>query len=484
MDTKIFLENFGTIAESPGGIDRIRSLIIDVALQGGLSEQLGLEHVDESLLVLALEGINLPRVPGNWRWLSLESTGRLFVGTSANASDKSRLAANVVGVPYVATKDVGYGRAEINYANGLTVAEGDQKFKRAQAGSVLLCLEGGSAGRKMGICEQEVTFGNKLLANEPHRSIEPKYLLAVYQSSFFQRQFKERLTGIIGGVSQKALRKIPVPVPPWAEQRRIVAKVDELMALCDELEEKQSHKTTITTKLRGSAFNALRQAETPDDIAAAWERISTNWSHLTNHPDSIPELRQTILDLAFTGKMMLDTPKGASGEWNATTLGEVAEIGTGKLDANASSPNGQYPFFTCARLPLRIETFTYDFECALIGGNGNFDVHYANGKFDAYQRTYIIKPHAVEETSAKFLYWFLQGYSDELRKQSIGGVIQYLKIGFLKDAPLHLPSLPIQEILVSKIEFMLSMCDELESQLQDQQDLSSRLTIASTRLTT
>ena len=70
-------------------------------------------------------------------------------------------------------------------------------------------------------------------------------------------------------------------------------------------------------------------------------------------------------------------------------LGTLVSIRTGKLDANASSKDGKYPFFTCAIEPLRIDSYSYDCECVLVAGNGDLNAKYYNGKFDAYQRTYI-----------------------------------------------------------------------------------------------
>ena len=72
-------------------------------------------------------------------------------------------------------------------------------------------------------------------------------------------------------------------------------------------------------------------------------------------------------------------------------LGDLTQIKTGKLDANASSSDGEYPFFTCSKEPLKIATYSYDCECVLVAGNGDLNVKYYNGKFDAYQRTYIIE---------------------------------------------------------------------------------------------
>ena len=98
-------------------------------------------------------------------------------------------------------------------------------------------------------------------------------------------------------------------------------------------------------------------------------------------------------------------------------LGEYVKIRTGKLDANASSENGQYPFFTCSVTPLKIDTYSYDCECVLVAGNGDLNVKYYNGKFDAYQRTYIIESKDKEILTVPYLYSFLDKYVETLREQ-------------------------------------------------------------------
>lgn len=129
-------------------------------------------------------------------------------------------------------------------------------------------------------------------------------------------------------------------------------------------------------------------------------------------------------------------------------LGDLTTIKTGKLDANAASVDGKYPFFTCSREPLRISTFSYDCECVLVAGNGDLNVKYYNGKFDAYQRTYIIEGNGKGQLYIPYLYYFLNGYIDELRKQAIGGVIKYIKLENLTDALIELPSFDRQREIV------------------------------------
>lgn len=119
-------------------------------------------------------------------------------------------------------------------------------------------------------------------------------------------------------------------------------------------------------------------------------------------------------------------------------LGLLVKVRTGKLDANAAVSGGRYPFFTCSKEVSEIDTYAYDCECVLVAGNGDLNVKYYNGKFNAYQRTYIVE-RASSEINMRYLYHFLSCYVDVLRRQSIGGVIKYIKLGNLTEADIKLP---------------------------------------------
>ena len=129
-------------------------------------------------------------------------------------------------------------------------------------------------------------------------------------------------------------------------------------------------------------------------------------------------------------------------------LGDYVKIRTGKLDANASSESGQYPFFTCAIEPLKIDSYSYDCECVLVAGNGDLNVKYYSGKFDAYQRTYIIESMDKTFLDVQYLFFFMDKYLETLRSQSIGGVIKYIKLGNLTEADIFIPSIERQRKIV------------------------------------
>jgi len=125
--------------------------------------------------------------------------------------------------------------------------------------------------------------------------------------------------------------------------------------------------------------------------------------------------------------------------WPSVRLGELVAIKTGRLDANAADDNGLYPFFTCSRETLRINAHAFDCDAVLIAGNGDLNVKHYKGKFNAYQRTYVVTSLSGEILDSRYLYYFMSKYVDRLRELSIGGVIKYIKIGMLTDVEIPLP---------------------------------------------
>ena len=138
-------------------------------------------------------------------------------------------------------------------------------------------------------------------------------------------------------------------------------------------------------------------------------------------------------------------------------LGDYVKIRTGKLDANKSCENGKYPFFTCAIEPLKIDNYAYDLECILVAGNGDLNVKYYNGKFNAYQRTYIIESLNQEVLLVKYLFHFMEFYISTLRHESIGGVIKYIKLNNLTDAKIPIPSIMEQNQIIQRLELVATL---------------------------
>ena len=135
---------------------------------------------------------------------------------------------------------------------------------------------------------------------------------------------------------------------------------------------------------------------------------------------------------------------------NKVKLGQLVSIQTGKLDANEAVPGGKYPFFTTAKEISCINEYAYDDEVVLVAGNGDLNVKYYKGKFNAYQRTYILTSNS--NVRMKYLYYFLDKYIEVLRYQSIGGVIKYIKLNNLSDAQIPMRSTIEQDKIIRILE--------------------------------
>lgn len=143
------------------------------------------------------------KIPENWCWVKINSVANVYTGNSINERVKAeKYEGQLKGILFIATKDVDFDNS-INYETNVRITD-PENFKKAPANTALLCIEGGSAGKKIGFTNQEVCFGNKLCAFESDK-IEPKYIYYFLQSNAFIYQFNDKKHGLIGGVSVKDL---------------------------------------------------------------------------------------------------------------------------------------------------------------------------------------------------------------------------------------------------------------------------------------
>ena len=174
------------------------------------------------------------KIPESWEWHRIGFLASLYTGNSISKDVKESKYINVKGRWYIGTKDVNFDNT-INYDNGVYIPEKEeQQFKIAPSGSILMCIEGGSAGRKIGIIDRDVCFGNKLCCFLSY-GIFNMFIYYYLQSSNFKEIFNDNKKGIIGGVSINMMSPLLIPVPPLAEQKRIVAKIEEVFKEIDKL---------------------------------------------------------------------------------------------------------------------------------------------------------------------------------------------------------------------------------------------------------
>lgn len=150
--------------------------------------------------------------------------------------------------------------------------------------------------------------------------------------------------------------------------------------------------------------------------------------------------------------------------WLTNSLGNLFDITTGKLDANAAEADGEYPFFTCSDEISYINSHAFDCQAVLLAGNGGFHVKKYEGKFNAYQRTYVLQPKELDLDYAFLLVQFLIG---KITAPSRGSTIQYLRIGDITSVEAVYPRCKkVQKSIAGKINHNLSVLEEGISSLK------------------
>ena len=195
-------------------------------------------------------------LPESWVWVVISEIGLCFTGDSINESVKN-LKYKVLesGLNYIGTKDVGFECRGVNYNTGVFIPfdEAGTEFKIAKKGSILICIEGGSSGKKIALLEQDVCFGNKLLATQVFKPVIYEYVYFVCQTFLFENEFKNKSKGLRGGVSVNVFKTIKIPLPSLSEQLTIVSRLQTLMQKINEAE-KQIEKSLETSNLLTKAI--------------------------------------------------------------------------------------------------------------------------------------------------------------------------------------------------------------------------------------
>ncbi|EAH6204462.1 restriction endonuclease subunit S [Campylobacter jejuni] len=170
----------------------------------------------------------LGEIPQHWEVVKIKFLAIFYTGDSIKDSEKHKYCFLNNSIPYISTKDIDINTNVIDYNNGMFIEKNDANFKRAYTNSILLCLEGANAGKKIAFLDKEVCFVNKLCCiSSKTKKLNSKFLFYFLQSVFFKNVFIANIKGLIGGITTDQLGNFYMLFPPLKEQEQIANFLDE-----------------------------------------------------------------------------------------------------------------------------------------------------------------------------------------------------------------------------------------------------------------
>lgn len=329
MTPESLRRQFDVVADAPNGVQKLRELILQMAVRGKLVAQDPSDEPASVLLAriagerkqLFLQGsVGKPKavppisaddvpfaVPHSWQWVRLEHLANLQIGRTPSTKNPFYWADTTDGgIPWVSIGDMPGSGTIGGTKKRVSTRAAEEVFKHAPspAGSLLMSFKL-SIG-KLAFLSEPAYHNEAIVSIAPPTNDVAVFLQRCLRGLDLTSGTKGALMG--DTLNRDSLGLILVPLPPTAEQHRIVAKVDELMALCDELETRQQRRDEARARLNRSALHHLTSANDDEEVAAHWERLRESFHLIYDTPESVAELRQAVLQLAVRGKLVPQDP--------------------------------------------------------------------------------------------------------------------------------------------------------------------------------
>lgn len=223
------------------------------------------------------------------------------------------------------------------------------------------------------------------------------------------------------------------------------------------------------------SFPSLEEQKAIAGILSAYDNlIENNQKQIKLLEEAAQRLyKEWFVDLRFPGHENTKIVDGVPEGWQQLLLDQVAPILTGKKDANFSTINGQYPFFTCAQIPLQAPAYSFDCNAVILAGNGDFNVKLYRGQFEAYQRTYVLSPKNKEMLF--LLFHAVNTSIVKLAQGASGSTIKFLTKGMIASIPVYVPD----TLILKKFN---EMSEAIQEQVENLRSMIAHATEARDRL--
>lgn len=509
-----FFDNLDSFAEAPEGVAKLRELILDLAVRGKLVDQDKSNEPASELLATIhshkqafIEENNLKRVrklaevidteqpfpaPVSWIWCRLGDVARPQAGFAFKSSLFNE---NNEGVPLIRIRDILNDQTQVHYA-------GDYRDEfLVETGDYLIGMDGNFNVAKwqgpQALLNQRVTrlqWYSDL--------VEQRFVTIALQHRLFELQGKKAYT-TVDHLSGKQIEDSPIPLPPLSEQRRIVAKVDGLMSLCDELESLHSERVRLRDRASRSCLDRLVSSRSRRDLSSAWQRLIDDFEVLYDTPETLAHLRQSIVQLAVQGKLLSLTDEDKKLLARDSMVGDFLTMQNGyafksewfeksgiRLVRNANIGHGELDWTDVAmisvrraeeyeRFDIREGDIVLSLDRPLIS-TGLKVARITKRDLPSLLLQRVARP-VFKDSSVRpdYFYMWLQSpaFTESIDPGKSNGIphISTREVQKIAFAP---PTTASQKRIVAKVDQLLSQCDELSARLRDRQSATQQLLTA------
>ncbi|CAH6850345.1 Type-1 restriction enzyme EcoEI specificity protein [Vibrio chagasii] len=530
------------------GVKKLRELILELAVRGKLVPQ---DPTDEPASVLLdriaeekaqlvkekkikkpkllppLASQDLPNLPQGWEWAYFPDIADYAPGKTPATKNAAYWDETKKGVPWISIADL--NDTGIVEASSKKVSEVacEQVFKKNPVRSGTMLMSFKLTVGKVSILDVDAYHNEAIISIFPYTGIQQNYLFKVLPSIANSGNKKNAIMGFT--LNSESLAQLTIPVPPTIEQHRIVTKVDELMTLCDQLEQQteasiEAHQVLVTTLL-----DTLTNSADAEELMQNWTRISEHFDTLFTTEESIEQLKQTILQLAVMGKLLPQDPNDepaaklleriaeekaqlikdkkikkqkalppiADDEkpfelpngWEWCRLGNLINLISGqhlKPSEYSETPleNGN-PYITGPAEfgPVYPSFSKYTTEKRALAEDGDILITCKGaglGKLNQANQTLAISRQLMAMQSIcinrEFLFAIVDSKYDYFQSKGVGIAIPGISREDVNDLEVALPPLNEQSKIISKLKEILIICDQLKQRLFDSQQIQLQLT--------
>ncbi len=551
LSTPIFVRNLEVLTEATGGPAQLRRLVLEFAVRGALVPQQAPDGDGSSAIRQAKEheaelvsGGQLRRraphtavgaddqpfsVPPSWAWARFGELGDWGAGATPSRGNASYYGGTM---PWFKSGELNDGYVHDAEEHVTELALRECSLRVNQPGDVLIAMYGATIG-KVALARSICTTNQAVCACTCFNGVDNEFLLRVLKA--FKHRFVEQgAGGAQPNISRVKIVETPCPVPPLAEQKRIVARVDQLMALIDDLEAKQTKKRDLSTRFTKASLEALTTADSPEDFDTAWHRVVENFSTVIDASATVDELRQSILALAVRGRLADQDPRNPNAQallaqcpsrqneaqaqgrfkaverlppprddeygelpcgWACERLGNLCRfidyrgktptklpsgtrlitaknvrMGFVNLEPQELIAAGDYSGWMTRGIPTNGDLL-FTTEAPL----GNVALFDFSEPVALAQR--IIGLHPYCDLDSRFLMFVLMSpwFQTLLTDKATGMTATGIKASKLKELVVPIAPLAEQKRIVARVEHLMKLCDELEAKLRRAEDRASKL---------